>query len=919
MLGSGIVVVVASLYLAGLFLLAFWADRRAEKGAARFIGSPVVYTLSLAVYCTSWTFYGAVGSAARNGLEFLTIYLGPTVVLMGWWFFLRKLVRISKTQRITSIADFLSARYGKSPAVSALVTLIAVIGITPYIALQLKAVAASYNVIVLDPPAPPGEPHPAGVFADTGFWVAVTMAAFVTLFGTRTAHANERHPGIVTAIAVESIVKLVSFAAIGIFTLYMLHDGIRDTFDSVLGDPRVAHMFTFADGYEGRWIATLFLAGVAMVCLPRQFQVAVVENSDERHLATAAWLFPLYMLLLSMFVVPIAISGLTQLPEGTNPDLFVLTVPMSADQGVLALLAFIGGLSAATSMVIVSSIALSIMISNHLVMPILLRLPFMSESRSVDFTATLLLVRRLSIVAILTLGFLYYRLTASSNPLASIGLISFAGVAQFLPALVGAVFWRRGTHRGAIAGLVAGFAVWAYTLLVPSFADAEWAFQGLVAEGPWGIAMLRPTELFGLTGWDSLVHGLLWSMTANVVAYCVVSLMSDPSPLESLQSAVFVNALNPSERGVEGAVKRSAASRDIFRLAHRILGPQRAHRIFQDYTRRRGRIDDMPDRDEPLIAHVERELASTVGAASARSLVSRIVKGETISLDSVIEILDRTQQAVSTSQALERKSRELEVTARQLRQANEQLTRLDRMKDDFLSSVSHELRTPMTSIRSFAEILTDDPPPRPEEARRFLEIIHHESQRLTRLLDEILDLSRLEASEVNWELEPLDCRDVVAAAIETMRGLAEQQGVVLENRLVDGPVLVMAESDRLKQVFVNLISNAIKHNSGPDQLAWVGLAGAERPGEVVVEVGDNGPGIPMEERDVIFSKFGRSWTQRPNRAAGTGLGLAISRQIMVHMGGNLRLGETSGTGTVFAVVLRRAEADARTPTAEVAE
>lgn len=918
MLTSGLVVLVASLYLGGLFLLAFWADWRAERGGSRFISSPVVYTLSLAVYCTSWTFYGAVGSAARNGLEFLTIYLGPTLVLMGWWFFMRKLVRISKAQRITSIADFISARYGKSASISALVTLIALIGITPYIALQLKAVAASYDAIVLAPPGGQTGQDSRDLLGDTGFWVAVAMATFVILFGTRTAHANERHPGIVAAIAVESIVKLVSLGAIGLFTLYGLHDGVRDTFDEAFTDPRLQHLFTFSDGFEGRWIATLFLAGAAIVCLPRQFQVAVVENSNERHLATASWLFPLYLMLISMFVVPIAISGLTLLPADANPDLFVLTVPMSADQGMLALLAFIGGLSAATSMVIVSSIALSIMISNHLVMPILLRLPFVDEARSIDFTQMLLMVRRLSIVAILILGFLYYRLTASTNPLASIGLISFAGVAQFLPALVGGVFWRGGTHQGAFTGLMAGFAVWIYTLLIPSFADAQWAFQGLVDNGPWGVALLRPTELFGLAGWDPLVHGLLWSMTANVLAYCLISLATLPTPLESVQSAVFVNALSPVERGVEGAVRRSAASRDIFRLARRILGPERAHRIFQDYNQDRGRLDDKPERDEPLIAHVERELAGSVGAASARSLVSRIVKGETISLDNVIDILDRTQQAVSTSQALQRKSRELEETAERLRQANVQLTRLDRMKDDFLSSVSHELRTPMTSIRSFAEILTEDPPPEPAEAKRFLGIIHQESQRLTRLLDEILDLSRLETDQVEMPLSAVDCRRVVADALEAMRGLADREGVKLSNEMADEPLWVIADADRLKQVFVNLLSNAIKHNDKRQPRAWVRDVPGDSDEQVVIQICDNGPGIPEEERGVIFSKFGRSWAKKPNRPAGTGLGLAISRQIMVHLGGTLRLHKTSPRGTVFTLILRPV-GRAALPGADVAE
>jgi len=916
-LASGFVIVVASLYLGGLFLLAYWTDRRAERGAARFISSPVVYTLSLAVYCTSWTFYGAVGSAARNGLEYLTIYLGPTVALMGWWFLLRKLVRISKAQRITSIADFISARYGKSASISALVTLIAVVGITPYIALQLKAVAASFDALVAAPPADPrGVGRAGGLLADTGLWVAVSMATFVILFGTRNTGADERHPGVVAAIAFESIIKLLSLAAIGLFTLYGLNDGVRDLFDGAMADPRTAHLFTFQEGFEGRWVATLFLAGAAMVCLPRQFQVAVVENVDARHLATAAWLFPLYLLVISLFVLPIAVAGLTGLTPGSNPDLYVLTVPLASGQSGLALLAFIGGLSAATSMVIVASIALSIMISNHLVTPLLLRVPFFENPSRGDFASVLLTVRRLSIVAILTLGFLYYRLTASGDPLASIGLISFAGVAQFLPALVGAVAWPRGTARGATAGLVIGFALWVYTLLVPSFAEAGWAFGALVADGPLGLSALRPSALFGLSEWDTLVHGLVWSLTANVVAYIAVSLLTEPSPLESLQSAVFVNAFQPDEHRVEGALIRSATGRDLYRLTQRILGAERAYRLFQDYAERHGRAPaagpirpaDLPLPDAALIAHVERELAASVGAASARSLVSRIVKGETISLDAVIDILDETRQAIRTSQALERKSRELEETAAQLRAANEQLTRLDRLKDDFLSRVSHELRTPMTSIRSFSEILVDEGATDTAETRRFLEIIRQESERLTRLLDEILDLSRLEGGAVEWTLVPVDLRRVVHDAVETMHGLAKRRGVDLVLDLDDRPIPVVTDCDRLKQVFVNLLSNAIKYNDSERPTTWVDCTRLpDDPGRVRVRVRDNGPGIPEGERDHIFSKFARGWAESPGRASGAGLGLAISRQIVQQLGGDLTLAEPDGRGATFVVSLAVAD------------
>ncbi|OAB56696.1 sodium:solute symporter [Phormidium willei BDU 130791] len=918
MLSSGFVVLIAALYLGLLFLLAFVTERRVARGAARFITAPPVYTLSLAVYCTSWTFYGAVGSAARNGLEFLTIYLGPTVVLLGWWVLLRKLVRISRSQRITSIADFISARYGKSASISAVVTLMAVIGSIPYISLQLKAVTASYEVLVGTSATAQHGPG-SDVFTDTGLWVTISMAAFVILFGTRNLGADQRHPGVVAAIAFESLVKLLALGAVGLFALYGIGDGLGEIFARARANPDLQHLYSFPEGFEPRWVVTLFLAGMATICLPRQFQVTVVENSDERHLATAAWLFPLYLMLVSLFVLPIAIAGLTSLPAGENTDLFVLTVPLAAGREDLALAAFIGGLSAATSMVIVASLALSIMISNHLVAPLLLRSPVFSGPAAGDFSGTLLLTRRLSIVAILLLGFLYYRGTGSGNPLASIGLISFAGMAQFAPALIGGVFWQRATKRGALASLLAGFAFWGYTLLAPTLASAGWAFEELVAEGLWGVALLRPNALFGLEGWDPLVHGFFWSMSASITAYVLVSLVTRQSPIESLQSALFVNALQPREPQVEVALQRSATTKDLFRLTQRILGAERAYQIFRDYARRQGRSDHLPAPDPPLIAYVERQLASSVGAASARSLVSRIVKGETISLDALIAILDETHQAIRTSRALERKSRELQETAAQLREANAQLKALDKMKDDFLSRVSHELRTPMTSIRSFSEILSDTAQSgsqlQSEQAQRFLTIIRDESERLTRLLDEILDISRMESGEATLRLETLDAAQIVRNSIETMSGLAAQSGVQLSADLGRGPLWVTADPDRLKQVCVNLLSNAIKYHhplgaGRPRCRAWV-ARGSGPPGTVKLRFCDNGPGIAEHYRDRIFSKFARGWNEPGGeRFAGSGLGLAISRQIVQHLGGDLELESSGPHGTVFVVRLRSAAAAA---------
>lgn len=897
MLAPGIILLIGGSYLLLLFLIAYLSDKAVERGRARFITSPLVYTLSLAVYCTSWTFYGAVGTAARSGLEFMAIYLGPTLVFMAWWLLLRKLVRITKDQQITSIADFISARYGKSSSLSAFVTLIAIIGITPYIALQLKGITTSFNAL-----SHAGDEAVAslslGWLGDNGFWVAVALAVFVILFGTRNLDADESHPGVVAAIAFESVVKLFALVAVGLSVTIGLGEGFG-AFRDADWSAAVRGLYRFDEGYEARWIAITFLAAAAIICLPRQFQVAVVENREERHLATAAWLFPLYLFLISLFVVPIALAGLTTLPETANPDLFVLTLPLAAGNNVLAVFAFIGGLSAATSMVIVASIALSIMISNHLVTPLLLRANLLQGGARGDISKSLLLIRRLAIIFILVLGFLYYRESSSNVALASIGLISFVGVAQFLPALIGGIFWRNATKAGAFAGLTFGTTAWLYCLLVPSFAS-PWDLGALVQQGPWGFSLLKPTALFGAEGWDPLVHAVFWSLLLNCLAYMGVSVVTTQTPIERLQSALFVDVFTRSSDTALPALPRSARVEDLFNLARAVLGPARAESLFREQASLQGRPGLSPLPDPQLIGFVERQLAGGIGAASARLMVSRIAEGEALSVDTVMALLEETQQAIAHSRVLERKSDELRRTAEQLKDANEKLTQLDEMKDDFLSRVSHELRTPMTSIRSFAELLHERRDLDPERTQRFIAIIHEESERLTRLLDEILDLGRMEREQMDWNMERVEAGQVLADAAATMAGLAERQHVQLTLD-IPAEAWVEADADRLKQVLLNLYSNAIKFNtSGKPQVAG---SLSLRPDRVEIRIADNGPGVPASEHDRLFTKFARAWRERAGKAKGSGLGLAISAQIIRSFRGTIALEASSDKGSTFCVSL----------------
>jgi Na+/proline symporter/signal transduction histidine kinase len=902
MLAANVILAISLLYVALLFAVAFIGDRRARAGRLGWLQSPLVYTLSISVYCTSWTFYGAVGSAARNGLEFATIYIGPTLVFVGWWVLLRKLLHIGRTQNITSIADMISSRYGKSASLAALVTLIAVVGTTPYIALQLKAISTSFQVLSNSAPdALSGFPEAVPDFR-TGFWIAAGMALFTILFGTRNIDANERHHGVVAAIALEAVVKLVALVAVGVLVVFGIAGGPAEIFarapPSLLQTP---------DVFGPRWITLTFLAAAAIICLPREFQVTIVENVDEQHLRTASWLFPLYLFLITLFVLPIAIGGLSILPAGSNPDMFVLTLPMWAGQDGVALLAFLGGFSSATSMVIVASIALSTMVSNHLIMPLALKLRWVSLDASGEIRRFLLVSRRISIAVILLLGFLYFRLKGQSEALAAIGLVSFAGVAQVLPCLVGGLFWRNASASGAFAGLSAGALLWMYTLYLPSFGGEFILSRANIEHGLFGLAMLKPQALFGLTGQDPLVHSIFWSLAVNTALFVGVSLLRDLNPLERLQSTLFVDAFRTPAEALAGLVRRSATAYDVSVLAHRMLGPDEAQRLLEQSGHGRGRDREWPSASEAIIAQLERKLASSVGAASARAMISGVVTGETISLDALMKIADETQRMREYSQQLEAKSRELEAAARQLGAANERLTRLDVEKDEFLSQVSHEVRTPMASIRSFAEILLETQNLDPAQSARFLRVIHDESTRLTRLLDRTLDLSLLEHGDSPWELTRIDPEAALERSLHTCQGLAVNTRVQLLNGERASAVTVQANSDRLSQVFINLISNAIKYNRSEAPYVRIVSRVAGDLYEVLVE--DNGPGIPAGEREQIFSKFLRGWARTQTATGGVGLGLAISWQIMRRLGGSLTLMPDNGHGACFRVALACSRGD----------
>jgi Na+/proline symporter/nitrogen-specific signal transduction histidine kinase len=889
MLPANLVVLTCLGYVAVLFTVAFAGDRRAKRDASGWLSSPLVYTLSISIYCTSWTFFGAVGSAARGGFEFAAIYLGPTVIFAGWWIFLRKLVTVGRVYHTTSIADLISARFGKDPALGALVTVIALVAAAPYIALQLKALTDSFQVITF---------HAGALTAATinlepnfqiAFWLAAGLCVFAIMFGVRNIDVNERHHGVIAAIAVEAVVKLIALLVIGMWVVFALQGTPAAVFDKA----PVSLVYPQST-FGARWLTLCFLSAAAVICLPRQFQVTVVENSSESQIRTASWLFPLYLFLICLFVIPIAVAGLNRLPGGSNPDLFVLTLPLSHDQNAIALLAFLGGFSSATSMVIVSSIALSTMISNHLIMPIALRFSLVPVESAQSMRSFILGARRISIVFIVLLGFLYFKLSGDSDALASIGLISFCGVAQFVPSLVGGLYWRRATHGGALAGLAAGFLIWCYTLFLPSFGGGFAMSQSVIENGPWGLQWLKPWALFGLSGFDPLVHAVFWSLFVNIALFIGVSILSEPTPLARFQARLFIDVFRRQAEGTPSVMRRTARVTDLRQIADRILGPAEAADLFG-----RGDASERPlIASDELISHVEQRLAASVGAATARSLVSSVVTSETISVEELKRLADETEQIRAYSAELERKSRQIEAAAAELALANEQLREIDVQKDEFLSQVSHEVRTPMASIRSFSDILLTSPDLDPARRERFLRIIQNESIRLTRLLDGILDLNQMENGEPEWEMSLFDPEEALGRAMESCEALARASGVSLRRGGRARRALVRGNRDKLAQVFINLVSNAIKYNTSADPVVVV--SSSARRGVYEARISDNGPGIPEAERERIFMKFARGPMPRQ---VGTGLGLAISRHIVERLGGRLSLAAANPGGAEFVVSL----------------
>lgn len=875
-MNSVLLLIILTGYLAVLFFIAHWAEK---KGNSKWTNNPYVYTLSLAVYCTAWTYYGSIGVAAESGLGYLPIYLGPIIVAPSWILILKKIIRISRVNKISSIADFISLRYGNSRFLGAIVTIISLTGILPYIALQLKAISETFHIVTKTNTS-------SFIFNDTTTYVAVALALFSSYYGTRYVDASEKRKGIVTAVAMESVLKLIFFVIIGIYVTYFVFDG----FDDIYQKASLLENFNQKNTLGGlpqaiNWFLLCVLSMFAIFLLPRQFQVSVIENNRENHINTAVWLFPLYLLIFNFFVYPIAWGGNVLFNgQSVNSDTYSLLIPQFFNNKILTVIVFLGGFSAAISMIVVSSIGLSTMLTNNVLIPYNLLGQLKGDEQTIS-SRKIVNSRKFGIFSLIILSYFIYRFFGLDYSLVSIGLVAFVIIAQLAPAFFGALFWRRGSRLGAIYSIIVGFLICIYTLLIPYSIGISNQESSFISKGFMEIALLKPFQLFGLDYLQPVPHALFWSLLFNSFTYFAVSVSFKGNYRERNYAEMFVD-INKYITNHENAFiwKGTAYRNDIEKVLIRFLGEERTRRAMNIFNVKYNVDKNQELADARLIKFSENLLTGHIGTASARILISSVVKEEKITLPEVLKILEESKENIIINKKLTETSNELKEISAKLQNANSALIKKDKQKDEFLDTVTHELRTPITAIRAASEILHDDDEIPEDLKKQFLQNIISESDRLNRLIDKILDLEKFETGKQTLHLAKNNLVETVEKAIEPLQQLIKNKKITVH---IESKIKVNAyfDEDRIFQVVTNLLSNAIKFC--PETGGLITIQISEKEDFVMTSVQDNGKGIPTSDFEVIFDKFYQSTNQNIKKPVGSGLGLAICKQIIEHHKGKI--------------------------------
>jgi Na+/proline symporter/nitrogen-specific signal transduction histidine kinase len=857
---------IIMLYLALLFFIAFWAEKRKSNFWAN---NPYVYSLSLAVYCTAWTYYGSIGVAANQGLEYLAIYIGPIIIIPAWIVINSKIIRISRVNKISSIADFISLRYGNSRSFGAIISVVCILAIIPYIGLQIKAISDTFHLVTKSE-------NPNNIFTDTATYVVLLIAIFSSYYGTRYVDASEKRLGIISAVAVESFLKLIFFVILGIFVTYGIFNGFDDIYEKAKNLPEFTQRNSF-NGLEGsfNWMLTSMLSMTAIFLLPRQFHTTIIENRKENHLKTAIWVFPLYLLIFNFFVFPIAWGGkILFLGQNVNPELFPILIPQKFGSILISVIVFLGGLSASISMIIISSVTLSIMLSNNVIIPYGWIDTFKTKNDTFN-NKNIVNIRKVSIFLLIITAFVFYKYLILESSLFSVGLVSFVLIAQLAPSFFGAIFWRRGTYTGAVIGLILGILICYINLIIPQYLKA--------INPELAINQYRILQFFKIPYLETIPQVFFWSLLANATVFTIISVSSKGNYRERNYAEIYVD-INRYIQNHEGAYiwKGKANVSDIRKILVKFLGDKKTKQALKIFNLKYNIDDENDTADSRFIKFSENLLSGRIGTASAKILIEGVTKEDKISLPEVLKILEESKENITLNRKLTEQSRQLRRLSDDLRSANSSLIEKDKQKDDFLDSVTHELRTPITAIRAAGEILLDDDDIPVEIKKDFLENIISESDRLNEIINDILYLDKLESGTIKLNINKNNIIDTYHKALKPIYHLIQQKNIHhSEINLLNDNEFYYDEA-RIIQVFQNILGNAYKFT---EESGMIQVKFQEKDNLLKIGIFNTGKKIPDEDIDLIFDKFYQSKHQNIRKPVGTGLGLAICKKIIdAHQG-----------------------------------
>ena len=877
-MSSPLLFLLVILYLGLLFFIAFWAEK---KKSNFWINNPYIYSLSLAVYCSAWTYYGSIGVASNQGLEYLAIYIGPVIIIPAWIYINSKIIRISRVHKISSIADFISLRYGNSRSLGAIVAIVCMLAVIPYIGLQIKAISDTFHLMT----------HTANsdnIFLDTATYVVLIIAVFSAYYGTKYVDASEKRLGIISAVAVESFLKLIFFIILGVFVVYGVFNGFDDIYEKASKLPDFTQKNTF-NGLEGafNWFLMCMLSMTAIFLLPRQFHTTIIENRTEKHLKTAIWLFPLYLLLMNFFVFPIAWGGkILFFGENVNPEFYSILIPQKFGNMMIAGMVFLGGLSACISMIIISSISLSVMLSNNIIIPYGWLNSLKTETEYAN-NRTIVNIRKFSIFSLIILGFVFYKYLISSATLFSVGLTAFVLIAQLAPAFFGAIFWRRGSYAGAVTGIIAGVLICYFNLILPNY--FETTYQNSAVFNFFKLAYLSP-----------VASAFFWSLLVNGGLFMIISSFVAGNYRERNFAELYVD-INDYIQHHENAYiwKGTANISDITNILTRFLGEKKTRQALKIFNLKYNLSDENDSADSRFIKFSENLLSGRIGTASAKILIEGVTKEDKITLPEVLKILEESKENISMNKQLTEHSQQLRKLSEELQNANETLVIKDKQKDDFLDSVAHELRTPITAIRATSELLLDDDEMPAEIKKDFLGNIISESDRLAEIINDILFLDKLEAGTTPLNLAEKNITETYHKALKPLLQLFEQKH--LHHSEVNLLQHEIFEFDEMKmiQVFQNILGNALKF---ANEQGMIQTKFQEKDGMLKISIFNTGKTIPTEDLQYVFEKFYQSKNQNLRKPLGSGLGLAICKRIISAHGGNIEA-KNKEIGVTFEIFL----------------